>query len=125
MKEWIGINKINEGDYGFVYIIWNVKTGHYYVGKKCLKSYKTINKKKVWRESNWKTYMGSNKDFLDHIKLYGKENFKREIIMSCRTSIDLTYHEIEQMIINKWRNELCYNQNILGKIFKQRLTKDI
>jgi len=79
-NEWININKITEGDYGFVYKITNQLTGEFYIGKKTLRSYTTINKKKVYRESNWKNYWGSNKEFTQHIKEVGKDNFRREIL---------------------------------------------
>lgn len=81
--------------------------------------------KTVWRyklknfkkETNWKTYHGSNQEI---IKLAKKQEFSREILRFCFSKSELTLREVEE----QFKKEVlfrcdCYNENILGKFFKQ------
>lgn len=121
--EWINKDILKENDFGFVYIIKHKITGKYYVGKKSLQKYKTINKKKVYSPSNWNMYWGSNKDFLEYIKVEGKEMFTREIIIGCTSSYQLTYQELKYQIIYNWESNDCFNSNLLGKFYKNKIKK--
>lgn len=118
---WKNKEILKENDYGFIYIIKHNTNGKFYVGKKNLTKYKTIKKKKVYSPSDWKNYWGSNKDFLAYIKEQGKEMFTRTIIVGCTSSIQLTYAEIKHMILLNWESDDCFNSNILGKIYKNKI----
>lgn len=119
--EWLNKDLIKNDSIGFVYIIKHKENGKYYIGKKNLKTFKTIKGKKIYKESNWNTYMGSNKTFLDYIKQEGKEMFIKEILIVCKSSIELTYQELKYLILFDWESDLCFNQNLLGKIFKSKI----
>jgi len=119
--EWKNTEILTEQSIGFVYMITNNLTNEFYIGKKNLTAYKTINKKKVYKESNWKQYYGSNKDFLQHIKLSGKENFTRTILKACNSPYQLTYNELKYQILMNWESEKCWNSNLLGKFYKNKV----
>ena len=65
--------------FGFVYIITNLKTEKKYIG---CKQY-LIGKSK--RQSRWQSYMGSSKYLKEDIKKIGKKNFKFEVLMNLKT----------------------------------------
>ena len=48
----------------------------------------------VKKESNWKTYTGSNKQLNEDIKLLGKENFYFEILYFAETKGQINYIEV-------------------------------
>lgn len=118
---WINENLITENSIGFIYIIEHIKTGEFYIGKKNLTSYKTVNKKKVYSESKWRDYYGSNKEFLSYVKEQGKDMFKRTIIVCCDTQYKLTYNELKYQIIYDWEDSRCWNSNLLGTFYKKKL----
>jgi len=120
---WQNEEKILPDSIGFVYLIKHKITGDFYIGKKNLISYKTINKKKVYKESNWKNYYGSNKEFLSYIKEQGKEMFTRTILIACNSPYKLTYTELKYQILCDWENDKCWNSNLLGKFYKQKIIK--
>ena len=104
MNKWIYNNNILSQDQidnhlGFVYIITNILTGKKYIGKKLLRSYrKKIIKgksKRVLTESDWNKYYGSSQELKEDIKSLGIENFKREILMFCKTKSELSYKELK------------------------------
>lgn len=121
---WLNEDLIKNDDnaIGFIYKITNKITGDFYIGKKNLKCYRTIKGKKVIKESNWRNYWGSNKSFLSEIKVNGEENYKREIIMTCSKPQQLTYYEIEHIILSNWlKNDKSKNDNILGKFYRGKI----
>ena len=74
------------------------------------------------KESNWKTYWGSNKVLTNLLENEPIENFKREILTLATSKKLLTYEETKaQFIYEVLENpHLFFNDNILGKFF----TKD-
>lgn len=130
------INSINdlpnsEELVGFVYMITNLKTGKFYIGKKQVYSNRKtrISKKEktaagtrkifkvVTKESNWLSYYGSSKELTEDIKKLGTKNFSREIIELCYTKKYLSYAEFEwQVKLNVLKVD-SYNGNILGRWF--------
>jgi hypothetical protein len=82
---------------GYVYLITNILTSKKYIGKKLFvfKKTKTIKgkKKKYLVESDWKEYYGSSVSLKTDIDMYGKDNFKREILMFCTTKSECSYFE--------------------------------
>lgn len=79
-------NKIEEieieNPYGFIYITTNLINGKKYIGQKQF-------------NRGWKTYFGSGTYFKKAVKLYGKDNFIREIIAVAYSKEQLNKLEIE------------------------------
>ena len=142
--EWIYNGQKNiivpEGSVGFVYEITNLLTGRKYIGKKGLTSHTTKkvvgkkNRKHTIKESNWKSYYGSNEFLIADVEELGDEHFSREILKFFKFKKDVTYAEIElQFRLDVLRSKLpdgspmYYNRNILGKFFpeKEKLDKPI
>lgn len=139
-KEIKTINQFPEGSVAFVYKVTNLTNNKYYIGKKIL--YNTLNKKlgktemlehklkglkgrpptrkKIIKESDWKTYYGSNSELKEDIKKLGKENFKREILKICKSKKLSSYWE-EWYLFNNHvlMDDLCYNSNISGAYYRK------
>ena len=116
------------GDYvGFVYEITNQITGRKYIGKKNFyfsKSKQVKGKKKRFKvESDWQDYYGSNKELAADVEKFGKENFKREILMLCKSKGDFAYYEAKyQFDNNVLESPDYYNSWIMCRIHKKHLT---
>lgn len=94
MKERI----INE-PYGFIYITTNMVNGKKYLGQK---SFDEWNK--------WKTYLGSGKAFKNALKMYGKENFSRNILCFCYSEEELNKTEYDlSVFLNVVEDSNWYN----------------
>ena len=86
---------------GFVYLITNLTTGQKYIGKKLAK-FKTTkpplkgkkNKRRGYKESDWKDYWGSSDRLTKDIDQLGKDKFTREIIYLCKTRGETNYMEV-------------------------------
>ena len=65
---WEYKEKPDLSQFGFVYIITNLKNNKAYIGCKQYFNYKKTKKKS---ESNWKSYMGSSKHLLEDIEKIG------------------------------------------------------
>ena len=96
----------HQNSYGFVYRIICKVNSKIYIG--C----KFFNK-------TWKPYYGSSKKLKNDIKLYGKENFVREILELCRTreetiSMEMQMHKQLNVSTAKTPNgeQLFYNKII-------------
>ena len=120
---WIFYKKPDLTQFGFVYIIINLKNKKSYIGCKQYFNYKKTKKKS---ESNWKTYMGSSKHLLEDIKKIEKKNFKFEIIEEFKNKRSLRYYECYyQMKHNVLTSTLegtdeaaYYNNYVGGKFFR-------
>ena len=116
------------GDYvGFVYLITNQTNGRKYIGKKNFYFSKTRTvkgkKKRSKVESDWLTYYGSNKELLEDVEKLGKEYFKREILMLCKTKGDFAYYEAKYQFDNKvLESDQYYNTWIMVRVHKKHLT---
>ena len=135
------ISQFPTNTYGFVYMTTHKPTGKSYIGKKILHFTKkaklgkkeleslkgTVGRrpsyKMVVKESDWKTYYGSQDDIKRLLVEKKHEEFER-VILKCvenkklltyfETKYQFTYHVLEKP------NEF-YNNNILGKFY----TKDL
>ena len=133
----VSIDQFAEDIVGFIYRIDNLITGKYYIGKKSLQSTRTkaltkkelmalsdkrmSKKKKVIKESDWKTYMGSNEELKKDIILYGSDNFSRSILYFCRDKSEMTYLETKhQFFLGVLEDHKSYNDNILGKFYRSK-----
>jgi len=116
--------------FGFVYEITHKETGRKYIGKKQLHSYtrKKVagrkNRKRVVKESKWKSYTGSCDELNQDIEEYGIENFKFEVLKLCKSRGELTFSEVEYQIKNDVLSESMdngdrayYNSNIMNRWF--------
>jgi hypothetical protein len=133
------ISHFPNNTYGFIYKITHTPTNKSYIGKKVLYHNKKIKLTKkelamyegvVGRrpsyklaiaESDWKKYWGSNKILLELLKTEPKENFKREILITCLNKKLLTYYETQTLFVYRVLEEpdLYFNDNILGKFYRK------
>ena len=123
----IVFEQIPEGIVGFVYCITNLTNNRKYIGKKnfYFSRTKTIKgkKKRTKVESDWRNYYGSNKELIADVALYGKENFKREILMLCKSKGEFAYYEAKYQFDNKvLESEEYYNSWIFVRVHKKHLT---
>jgi hypothetical protein len=123
--------------FGFIYIVTHIPTGKKYLGKKSL--YHNVKKKlgkkelaqlpitrgrtkttkQIIKESDWKTYYGSEEFIKQRIKENKHSEFKREIICIAKDKKHLTYLEVKHQFINEvLEDENWLNSNILGKFYK-------
>jgi len=139
-KELSSIEEFPPSTFGFVYRVIHIPTGKIYIGKKVLqhtrkvklgkkelKMYEGVvgrrpSYKLAVKESDWKTYWGSNKYLKELMKDEPIENFKREILVCVSTKKLLTYEETKHLFIYQVleKPDEFFNDNILGKFF----TKD-
>ena len=116
------------GDYiGFVYLITNLQTNKRYIGKKNFYFSKTRvvkgKKKRSKVESDWKDYYGSNEELKEHVNLYGKDLFNREIIRLCTSKGEMSYFEAKyQFQYEVLESDQWYNTWIQCKVHKKHLT---
>ena len=106
--------------FGFVYIITNLKTEKKYIG---CKQY-LIGKSK--RQSRWQSYMGSSKYLKEDIKKLGKKHFKFEVIDEFKNKRSLKYYELVYQVqhnvltscVEGSDNHKYYNNYIGGKFYR-------
>lgn len=114
---------------GFIYMITQVSTNKKYIGKKLLtkaatKQVKGV-KKKIRKESDWKTYYSSSPTLLKMIEEFGVSDFNREILCFCNNKSELLYAEeyflymSHSMLSVNWINE-----NIRSKVMKKWFSKN-
>ena len=136
-KEMESISDFPDNTHGFVYRIVHKPTGKVYIGRKILQNTTkvklgkkelkelagVVGRKPAYKlavkESNWKTYWGSNKFLKELYETEPKENFEREILICAPTKKLLTYYELKYQILYEVleKPEEFFNDNILGKFF--------
>ena len=133
------ISDFPDDTYGFIYRLTHLPTGKSYIGKKILqftrkvklgkkelKMFEGVGRRPSYKiaikESDWKTYWGSNKYLKELLDTEPIENFERNIIVCAPTKKLLTYYEVKyQMVYEVLETpEEFFNDNILGKFY----TKD-
>jgi hypothetical protein len=88
---------------GFVYLITNKTTQQKYIGKKLAK-FKTTkpplkgkkNKRRGYKESDWKEYWGSSDRLQADVDAQGPNNFTREILYLCKGRGEMSYLEARE-----------------------------
>lgn len=138
------ISDMPEGTYGFIYKVTHLPTQQKYIGKKVLYFERNVKlgkretealkeerkaagiggrvpaKKKVIKESDWKTYYGSQEEIKKLVKSSKPEDWSREIVEYVPTKKLLTYYEIKHIFINDALENTDYlNDNILGKFYQK------
>ena len=136
-KEMESISDFPDMTHGFVYMITHKPTKKAYIGKKILQNTTKVklgkkelaeyagvvgrrpSYKLAVKESNWKTYWGSNKYLKELYETEPKENFERDILICAPTKKLLTYYEIKYQMLYQVleKPEELFNDNILGKFF--------
>ena len=131
------IEDIPANTFGFIYITIHIPSGISYIGKKSL--YHNVKRKLtkkelaeqtgrgrkstteiIQKESDWKTYYGSEEFIKQKIKEKKQDEFKREIIHFVENKKMLTYFECKyQFMYGVLENENYLNSNILGKLYKK------
>jgi len=115
---------------GFVYLITNLSSERKYIGKKLAKFSKTTQKtvtlkngskkKKKIRtkvDSDWRDYYGSSPELTKDVELFGKDNFKREILYYCHSKAECSYIEArEQFSRRVLESKDYYNGHIQVRV---------
>ena len=142
------IDDMPEGTFGFIYRVTHLPTKKKYIGKKVLFFERNVKlgkralealkeerkaagiggrvpqKKKVVKESDWKTYYGSQEDIKKLVRSSKPEDWTREILDFVPTKKLLTYYEIKHIFINNALEDSDFlNDNILGKFYKKDFIK--
>ena len=121
---------------GFVYLITNLTNNRKYIGKKLAK-FKTskpplkgkINKRRGYRESDWRDYWGSSDHLNADVLKLGKDNFTREILHYCPSRGVLSYIEAKEQFDRRVLETDEYYNGIINvrvgssKILKEPLKK--
>ncbi len=97
------VNEIPDEYEGFVYLITNLTNGRKYIGKKLAK-FKTSrpplkgkkNRRRGYKESDWKDYWGSSDKLQADVEELGTENFIREILYFCTSRAEMSYLEAKE-----------------------------
>jgi len=123
------IEDMPRGTFGFIYEVQHIPTGRRYIGKKVLEFNRTLpplkgtkRKRKVVKESDWKTYYGSHKEIKDLIKENKQDEFRREILMYVPSKKLLTYYETKFLFIKEVlepNGNSYINDNILAKFYRK------
>ena len=127
-KEINSIEDMPTDTFGFVYLVTHTPSGKKYLGKKQLIANRTLpplkgqkKKRKIQKESDWKTYYGSQTE----VKQLVKESqdmleFVREIRIFVSTKKLLGYYENKLLYAyDVLENDEYLNSNISGKYFRK------
>ena len=139
------IDKMPDGTYGFIYQVTHLPSNRKYIGKKVLYFERNVKlgkrelqalkeerkakgiggrppaKKKVIKESDWKTYYGSQAEIKELVSKGKESDFSREILKFVNNKKHLTYYECKYLFIYEVleNNEEYINDNILAKFFSK------
>ena len=102
------VEELPEDCEAFVYLITNLIDHKKYVGKKLAK-FKTTkkplkgrkNKRRGTKESDWRTYWGSNAHLVDDVLRLGEHRFTREILYYCPSRGVASYLEAQEQFERK------------------------
>ena len=97
------VTEISDEYEGFVYLITNLTNNRKYIGKKLAK-FKTTkpplkgkkNKRRGYKESDWRDYWGSSDRLQADVEALGPENFTREILYLCKGRGEMSYLEAKE-----------------------------
>ena len=132
------VKELPEDCEAFVYLITNLINHKKYVGKKLAK-FKTTknplkgrkNKRRGTKESDWRTYWGSNSHLVDDVLRLGEHRFTREILHYCPSRGVASYIEAQEQFDRKvLETDDYYNGHIRVRIhgsgiLREKSTKGI
>ena len=115
------VDEISEAYEGFVYLITNLTNGRKYIGKK-LSRFKTTkpplkgkkNKRRGYKESDWREYWGSSDKLQADVAELGTENFTREILYFCTSRAEMSYLEAKEQFDRKVLETEDYYNGIIN-----------
>ena len=130
------VEELPEDCEAFVYLITNLIDHKKYVGKKLAK-FKTTknplkgrkNKRRGTKESDWRTYWGSNSHLVDDVLRLGEHRFTREILHYCPSKGVASYLEAQEQFERKVLEADEYYNGIINvriggsKILREALKK--
>ena len=130
------VEELPEDCEAFVYLITNLIDHKKYVGKKLAK-FKTTknplkgrkNKRRGTKESDWRTYWGSNAHLVDDVLRLGEHRFTREILHYCPSRGVASYLEAQEQFERKVLETDEYYNGIINvriggsKILREALKK--
>jgi len=142
VEDLINEESFDIGEYeGYIYMTTFLDTNRCYIGKKNffhntnvklgkkelenlpVTRGKKPTKKKVTKESDWKTYYGSSQEVKDLLKVTPKDRIIRSVLHICKNKKELTYYECKYLFqygVLESRDKYI-NDNILGKFFSKDL----
>ena len=143
-NEMVDISQFPNNTYGFVYLVTHKPTGKAYIGRKILQFTKKVklgkkelaslagvvgrrpSYKLAVKESDWKTYYGSQKEIKQLLLEGKKDEFERAILKCTSTKKALTYFEIKYQMVYQVleKPDKFFNDNILGKFFTKDLVEE-
>jgi len=114
---------------GFVYLVTNTDTQQKYIGKKTFhrQTWLPANKsrkrrKKVLRESDWRSYAGSSPEVLQLVEDHGVRLFDRKILHLCESKGMMSYLEAkEQFDRDVLLDDTYYNAIIQCRIHRRHV----
>jgi hypothetical protein len=97
------VDSLSDDIEGFVYLITNLTNDKKYIGKKLAK-FKTTkpplkgrkNKRRGYKESDWRDYWGSSDKLLADVEKLGKDKFTRQILYYCKSRGEMSYLEARE-----------------------------
>ena len=130
------VEELPEDCEAFVYLITNLIDHKKYIGKKLAK-FKTTknplkgrkNKRRGTKESDWRTYWGSNSHLVDDVLRLGEHRFTREILHYCPSKGVASYLEAQEQFERKVLETDEYYNGIINvriggsKILREALKK--
>ena len=126
------IDEIPQGVEGFVYLITNLTNNKKYVGKKLAK-FKTTkpplkgkkNKRRGYKESDWKEYWGSSDHLLEDVQKLGEDKFTREILYMCPSRGVMSYLEAKEQFDRRvLETDEYYNGIINVRVGSSKILKE-
>ena len=115
------VEELPEDCEAFVYLITNLIDHKKYVGKKLAK-FKTTkkplkgrkNKRRGTKESDWRTYWGSNTHLVNDVLRLGEHRFTREILYYCPSRGVASYLEAKEQFERKVLESAEYYNGIIN-----------
>lgn len=126
------IDKLPQEVEGFVYLITNLTNNKKYVGKKLAK-FKTTkpplkgkkNKRRGYKESDWKDYWGSSDHLLEDVQILGENKFTREILYMCPSRGVMSYLEAKEQFDRRvLETDEYYNGIINVRVGSSKILKE-
>lgn len=132
-----------EDAFGFVYRITNLKDGKIYIGRKYFKQRrrKPLTKKQkaagrkrrkvIVKDSNWRSYTGSNDDLNQDIEKLGKDNFKFEILALGYTKGQVNFleetlqHKLNVILADKFYNDSISSRRFINMKIEDRFRTEL